>query len=120
MVMEASSLLCRRRPSSGTSGGGGLPPTPLSVLVSSATSSTLGDAWTSRGSRGPGERKPLKFSQFWVEEETWEMTGKWTEEEEEEAEGAAAVEELAAPPGYTAWCWDSSSSYWTPKASSSS
>lgn len=92
--MEASSLLRRRRRSL----SGELPPTPLSTLASSA--STWGDAWMSRGSSGSGERKPLKFSQFWVEEETWEMTGKWTEEEEEEeAGGAAALEELAAPPG---------------------
>lgn len=122
MVMEASSLAwarCCCCSSSSTSGE--LPPTLLSTLVSSvmtavSSASILRDAGASSGSRGSGERKPEEVSQFWVEEETWEMTGIWTEEEDE----AMVVVEVAVLPGYTGWCWDSSSSYWTPNASSSS
>lgn len=124
MVMEASSLArahCCCRCCSLSSTSGELPPTLLSILASSvmttvSSASTLSDAGASRGSRGSGERKPEELSQFWVEEETWEMTGIWTEEEDE----ATAVVEVAPLPAYTGWCWDSSSSYWTPSASSSS
>lgn len=117
MVMEATSLAWACCCSSNTSGE--LPPTRLSILVSSvmaavSSASILWEAGASRGSRGSGERKPEELSQFCVEEETWEMTGICTEEEDE----AALVVELL--PGYTGWCWDSSSSYWTPSASSSS
>lgn len=121
MVMEASSLAWARCCCSSSSTSGELPPTLLSILVSSvmtavSSAAILRDAGASRGSRGSGERKPEEFSQFWVEEETWEMTGIWTEEEDE----AAVVVEVVVLPGYTGWCWDSSSSYWTPSASSSS
>lgn len=103
MVIEASSLpwvccCCCCCSSSSTSGE--LPPTLLSILVSSVTTavssaSILREAEASRGSRGSGERKPEEFSQFWVEEETWEMTGIWTEEVDE----AAVVVEVEVLPG---------------------
>lgn len=104
MVMEASSLAWARCCSSWSTSGE-LPPTPSifisSVMTAVPSASILRDAGASRGSRGSGERKPEEFSQFCVEEETWEMTGIWTEEEEEEEDEAAALVEVALLPGYT-------------------
>lgn len=61
--------------------------------VSSA--SIFGEVGASRGSRGSGDRKPEELSQFWVEEETWEMTGICTEEEDE----VGVVVEVEVLPG---------------------
>lgn len=105
-----------------------------SVMPTVSLSAILGEAWASRGSVDSGERKPVELSQWWVEEETCEMTGSWTEEEDD---GVAPEQEL---PGYEAWVegrgygagaegpgygvapegWDSSRSYCTPNTSSSS
>lgn len=121
MVIEASSLsrafCCCCCSSSDTSGE--LSPTPLSTLVSCvraavSSASILREAGVSKESRGSGDRKPDELSKFWVEDDTWEMTDIWTEEE---VEVAVVVDVL---PGYAGWCWDSTSSYWTPRASSSS
>lgn len=93
MVMEATSLGCSSPNSSGE-----LPLTPslilFSVMTAVSSASVLLEVGASRGSRGSGESKPEELSQFCVEEETWEMTGIWTEEEDEAVVVAATLEVL--------------------------
>lgn len=115
MVMEAGSLARRHRRRRGcppASDSRELPPPTLTsfsasfVTAGRSSASAPSAAGASRESRGSGERKPEELSQCWVEEETWEMTGIWTEEEDE----AAAATAAASPTAYTGWCWDSSNS----------
>lgn len=116
MVMEATSLVWGCCWSSSNTSG------ELTSVSSNLVSSVMTAVSSEpilrevEASRGSGERKLEELSQFWVEEETWEMTDIWTEEEDE----AAVVVAVAVLPGKSGWCWDSSSSYWTPSASSSS
>lgn len=97
MVTEASSFTSSDCSLSNATGEQA--PTLCSALTSSdmpmvSLSAILGEAWASRVSADSAERKPVELSQWWVEEETCEMTVSWTEEEDD---GAELEHEL---PGY--------------------